>query len=152
MFSTQTVEPLWPNTANKPSMNVWCRWKRKFFDYIELLLTLNPSIHLSEDQQIKLLRQHLGSEGIYENNSLDDALKALDGLWSLRVHVHTARFALHKLHQQPEETVDDFILRIQRTLPDCRYHELPPSKFEEVMATQCLLARVWDDKARERLL
>ncbi|VDP93527.1 unnamed protein product [Echinostoma caproni] len=102
MFSTQTVDPLWPNTANKPSVTVWCRWKLTFCDYIELHLALNPSVRLSEDQQIKLLRQHLGFEGqrhfnalrIYAKNSQDDALKALYGLWVLRVHLHTARCTL----------------------------------------------------------
>ncbi|VDP25609.1 unnamed protein product [Echinostoma caproni] len=83
---------------------------------------------------------------------MHDALNALDGLLGLRVHVNIARFTLRKLHQQPEETVDDFILRIQLAIPDCRCQEVPPSKFEEVMATQCLLAGVLEDKARERLL
>ncbi|CAH8451874.1 unnamed protein product [Dicrocoelium dendriticum] len=160
MSHLTSPDPFWKDTSSKPSLAVWNRWKRIFCDYLELFTITHPHIQLSRTQSIKLLRQHLDAEGqrhfdalrLYESTSLTDCFNALDGLWGPRQHVFTARLSFSHLRQGEEERVNEFISRIQKSLPDCRCNEIPTTKFEGTMAVQCLLVGIRDDKARERLL
>ncbi|CAI2738721.1 unnamed protein product, partial [Dicrocoelium dendriticum] len=151
---------LWPDGAEKPSLQSWIQWKTSFQHQMTLFLVLNPSIVLSDTHWIMLFRQALGSEGqrhfdamnLMAKTSIVHVIQLFEELWGIQQSVFSARYQFFKLQQRCGESVNDFIARIHQATPECRYNTIPSSRFEEVMKIQCLIGGVTDDGAREKLL
>ncbi len=127
---------------------------------MDVLPTVNNTVQLTEVPILKLLRLYLGDLGQYyfdarrlnEEATLEDALRQLTKPWGSQDNIIAARYRFQQMTQQPNETIDDFLNRLQQLVPSCDYKSIPSFNVEDAMLLQGLIPCTRDSKARERLL
>ena len=153
-------EAFWSDPAARPTSEEWTNWKILFTEYLDLLILFNPSIKLTEEYKIKLLRQSLGKEGqrffaslqLGSKTTLKDVFSVLDKHWSRRINVFVARYNFSLLKQEPGEPLDSFISRLTTCVRHCDYNLVQAKRIEEAFLLQRLVSGLSDGKLREILL
>ncbi len=78
---------------------------------------------------------------------------ALDIHWEEKTHLQAARYKFFTMKgQSSDESISDFVARIQKQAPLCEFNKIPQGSVEDKMSTLALIIGIGENETRLRLL
>ena len=131
----------------------WCHWFVTFENYIEVL-----DASLAGERRTNKLKALVNCvsnrvfEYIADCDSYDEAITVLRNLYKKAPNEVFTRHLLATAKQQPEETLDEFYLKLQKLARDCNFRQVTSEQYRQEMVRDALINGLSSHGIRQRLL
>ena len=129
-INVPSIPQFWPVYGEQPQVK-WKVWLMLLKDYFQLTAATNTA-PLEDVDKIRMLRLYLGAEGLRQFMahpiftrtgavSYDDYLEAAISIFDRPANIVLSFHEFVNRKQQPNETVQDYILALRTLIADCEF-------------------------------